>query len=282
MASINVDLDYRDHPKTRRLIATLGRGADVIPIRLWIYCGKYHAEYGIIAPPFTTEIESIVGWWGPKGQCVDALIECGFLDRVGESLHVHDWQEHAGHIHAAKVKAKLMAKARWEKLKDDDAPSITGSTAPSSPCGNAKAMQGSAGQGSAGQGSERPPPLRPEQIPSGLRAQARSLVDLYRSVVTSAHPAGRSAEDAAANAMAWHPTRSMADWERAIRGYGEHMDRNDTPKSKRQSARRFFEDETWAQYIDGEQAAPKKSFEEEVREAAEENVRKIKAARGLA
>lgn len=145
MPSINVDLDYFDHPKTRRLIAMLGLGADILPIRLWVHVAKYHYESGVVAPPFTAGIESITCWWGQPGKCVAALIECGFLDQVGDSLAVHNWIDHAGHIHAGKVKAKAAAKARWDKLKggDADAPSNAPSIAP----GNALAMQGNAMQG---------------------------------------------------------------------------------------------------------------------------------------
>lgn len=112
MPYLNLDLDYFDHPKTRRLIGLLGKGSEVIPIRLWAYAGKYHAADGKLAGYSAQEIETVIGWWGEKGACINALIHVGFL-RQDEHFFIHDWLEHEGHIIAFKEKARNMARKRW-------------------------------------------------------------------------------------------------------------------------------------------------------------------------
>lgn len=64
MPYLNIDLDYFDHPKTVRLIGLLGRDADVLPIRLWKYCGKFMAEDGRLIGLSVQEIEAAMGWRG--------------------------------------------------------------------------------------------------------------------------------------------------------------------------------------------------------------------------
>lgn len=116
MPYLNVDLDYFTHRKTVRLVGILGRGAEVLPIKLWSYCGKYHAESGKLTSYGPDEIEAAAGWWGEKGRALEALMTVGFLekDRAG-NFQVHDWLEHAGHLAAFKKRAKTAAKKRWSK-----------------------------------------------------------------------------------------------------------------------------------------------------------------------
>ena len=117
MASINLDLDYFTHPKTQRLIGLLGRGAEVLPLRLWCYCGKHHSENGRLAAIAAQEIEAAVFWWGKKGDAVKGLIKSGFLEMDGETFVVHDWLDHSGHIRVYRERALAGAKARWEKAR---------------------------------------------------------------------------------------------------------------------------------------------------------------------
>jgi hypothetical protein len=79
MTSLNLDLDFFDHPKTRRLVGLLGRGSEVLPIKLWCWCAKYHAESGWLTGYSAQEIESILGWWGEPGKMVEAMVKVGFL-----------------------------------------------------------------------------------------------------------------------------------------------------------------------------------------------------------
>ena len=139
MAYLNLDLDYFDHPKTKRLVGLLGRGSDGLPIRLWCYCGKYHAETGDLTGYSPTDLESLIGWWGQPGKCIDALVQFKFIDKTDAGFQIHDWKEINGHIQALKDRAQAGAKARWEKARADakamleHSLSNAGSNAPSFP-----------------------------------------------------------------------------------------------------------------------------------------------------
>lgn len=156
MPSLNLDLNYFGHRKTKRLIGLLGRGAEVLPIRLWCYCGMHHAESGRLADYSPQEIETIVEWWGKPGEAIKALETVGFLDLDTHGIYsVHEWQEHEGHIVSYQKRAKTAAKARWDNDIGDDAPSNALSNAKS----KSKQCQNSAGQRSA---KKPPDPLSGE------------------------------------------------------------------------------------------------------------------------
>lgn len=117
MPELNLDLDYFDHPKTRRLVSLLGKYAELLPIRLWIYSGKYHCETGKLTGCTAEDIELEVKWTGTRGQCVDALVKVGFLNHSDGEYSVHDWEDHAGHLHAFKIRNRANAKSRWANIK---------------------------------------------------------------------------------------------------------------------------------------------------------------------
>lgn len=138
MPSINLDLDYFDHPKTMALVAILGADADVLPIRLWNFCGRFHTATGdVLGSTAGQVIERRIGWRGAAGECVKALVQTGFLDTIPGGYRVHDWLEHSGHLAAYKERAKAAAIARWDKARAEksarppNAPSIACSNAPS-------------------------------------------------------------------------------------------------------------------------------------------------------
>ena len=116
MPSLNLDLDYFENIKTKRLVGLLGRNAEVLPIRLWCACGKHRPETGRLDGYSAQEIESLCQWWGKSGQMIEAMVRVGFLEKDGVS--VHDWQEHAGHLAAFKKRARAGAQARWGRYGD--------------------------------------------------------------------------------------------------------------------------------------------------------------------
>lgn len=154
MAYLNLDLDYFDHPKTVRLVGLLGRGADILPIRLWAYAGKYHAETGDLIGYSPKAIEAAVKWWGQPGLAVEAMVspfmgKPGFLEQIEQGFKVHDWENVNGHIFALKKKAQAGAKARWAKYNDAQAmPKHSLSITP----GNAPNKEGKAGSLRDGEG----------------------------------------------------------------------------------------------------------------------------------
>jgi hypothetical protein len=113
MPYLNLDLDYFSHPKTIRLVCLLGRGAEVMPIKLWNYCGKFHTEDGMLAGYSTQEIETILGWWGLKGQALEVMEDVGFIRKNGNGWEVVDWLKHQGHLAAFKARSIKANKKRW-------------------------------------------------------------------------------------------------------------------------------------------------------------------------
>lgn len=96
MALVSLHSDFFDHPKTVRLVRLLGRGSEVVPIRLWCMVAKFFAETGRLTDISAEEIEARVGWWGQKGEAVRALLEVGFLERHLDGFQVHDWCQYTG------------------------------------------------------------------------------------------------------------------------------------------------------------------------------------------
>jgi len=118
MPYLNLDLDYFEHPKTRRLVGLLGNGSAEIPIRLWCYVGKYHPESGHLTGYSLEEIEGVIGWWGDSGKAIEALLRVGFISKRGRGFYtVHDWLDHSGHLGVFKKRGMDGAKARWGKAK---------------------------------------------------------------------------------------------------------------------------------------------------------------------
>lgn len=126
MPHLNLDLDYFEHYKTKRLVGLLGRGAEVLPIKLWRYCGKFHCEDGRLTGYTEQEIESIVEWWGKPGECIGALLTVGFLEKDDVGYFVHDWLEVQGHIKALKERNSKNAKSRWDKIRGQCQTDATG------------------------------------------------------------------------------------------------------------------------------------------------------------
>lgn len=90
---IPIDVDYFDHPKTMKLIGILrNQEADIYPLRLWRYAAKY-ARDGVIKGG-SAEIESAVRWRGQPGRLSSALIQVGFVESDGRTIH--DWKRGIG------------------------------------------------------------------------------------------------------------------------------------------------------------------------------------------
>jgi len=117
MPTLNLELNYFEHPKARKLRARLGDSADVLPLRLWCYVGQFCNKHdGVLVGHDDLEIEEIIRWKGKAGAAIEALIAVGFLERLPDGiLKVHNWEEHSGHLAAFGLRAKAAAKARWDK-----------------------------------------------------------------------------------------------------------------------------------------------------------------------
>jgi hypothetical protein len=113
MPNLNLDLDYFEHPKIRRLVGLLGRGAEVLPIRLWCYCGKYHTSDGALKGYTVQEVESVAGWNGAQGAMIDAFLSVGLMEQKKGVYVIHDWAATNGHLINFKHRATLAAQTRW-------------------------------------------------------------------------------------------------------------------------------------------------------------------------
>lgn len=117
MPSLNLDLNYREHPKTRRLVAMVGKEAEFAPVKLWLYAGKIHPETGKLKGYSALELESLADWTGTPGALIEAMEKVEWLkkDAAGNYALI-GWKEHQGHLVSYKVRGKIAAKARWDKV----------------------------------------------------------------------------------------------------------------------------------------------------------------------
>lgn len=137
MAELNLDIGYFSHRKTMRLIGLLGKGSEVLPIRLWCYTALHHAETGWLADYSAQEIESILGWWGEPGRMLEAMLSVKFIDTIDSGYYVHNWHKRAGHLIAFHIRAKKGARGRWGKIAGEDIENAV-SDASSNACGEDK------------------------------------------------------------------------------------------------------------------------------------------------
>lgn len=130
--SINLDIGYFDHIKTVRLASMLGRGAEMLPVKLWCYCGMHPNDNGALTDFSADDVEAVIlKWWGKRGQAVNALVKVGFLTNDGSTYRVHGWDKKNGHIVAFHDRAVKAATARWSKIKGMECLSNAPSNAPS-------------------------------------------------------------------------------------------------------------------------------------------------------
>ena len=163
MPSINLELDYFDHPKVRRLVSLLGPDADVLPIRLWAFTGKFYFDAGRIRGVAPEEIELGIRWRGKPGQCVAALVQAGILEIIGENdYQVHDWLKHQGHIVRYKKRAIKAAEARWIKSGTDPPYATSIAKVAHKQCLRPALQCLGKEEGGSGEGEKPPPAARTE------------------------------------------------------------------------------------------------------------------------
>ena len=118
MADINLDVNYLEHIKTKRLISRLGKGSEMIPIRLWLFMAKMPTCAGVMVNYTPSEWRMASGWHGDVPKLLLALTEVGFLDKLGDNHYkLHQWEEHQGHLIAYSIRGKKAAKARWKNIE---------------------------------------------------------------------------------------------------------------------------------------------------------------------
>lgn len=130
MAWIESHQEVAHHPKTRKLAKKLDLGtAPVIGHlhALWWWAVDY-APDGSLEQHTDEDIAIGAFWENDPKEFVDALVECRWLDRDGEHLSLHDWEEYAGRLldrRKANAERKRLSRARHTDAAQVSAP-VTG------------------------------------------------------------------------------------------------------------------------------------------------------------
>ena len=88
MPSLNLDLDFFEHPKVKRLRSLIGSEAEIFLIRLWAYAGIYHARDGFFKDYSSKEIETVVNWSGKSEAMLKAFVNVGFLKKSKNAINL--------------------------------------------------------------------------------------------------------------------------------------------------------------------------------------------------
>lgn len=117
MAWIESHQEVVHHPKTRKLALRLGiqkHAAVGLLHCLWHWAVAY-AHDGDLTSYTDEDIALGSEWEDDPKTFVDVLVECGWIDRDGEVVTLHDWDEYAGRLidrRKANAERKRMSRAR--------------------------------------------------------------------------------------------------------------------------------------------------------------------------
>lgn len=241
MAYLNLDLGFPRHPKTRRLVGLLGRGAEMLLIRLWCHCGEHHCETGALTGYSEQEIETIAEWWGEHGKAVEAMMRVGFLKREDNTFIIKDWLEHSGHLAAHKEWARASAKKRWDKHRAD-ATRIATSIA----SGNAPKNGGLVSSEDSSNGGRE---FANGQVHAVQFAEAKRIVRLYFELTKSKYFSTKAqAERQLAQMMLDEPALDLKKLERGIVSYVAQCVTED---EKSCAPTTFFKERRWESFEEG-------------------------------
>ncbi|NCB72845.1 MAG: hypothetical protein EOM45_13825, partial [Clostridia bacterium] len=120
---MRIDVDFVDHPKTKRLIRMTGFEGFYCLMKLFSIAAKIYKR-GELKNLDASDIEDLTGWTGEQGKFVEALLDpkiC-FLEHEGDLFIIHDWDVNQPWIYGSEArseKARKAINARWDKDKDD-------------------------------------------------------------------------------------------------------------------------------------------------------------------
>ena len=110
-----MSVSYPRDPKFRPLRAKLKNPlAECYVLRLYAYCYEHERDHFHGEDVVAIIEEDACCWKGKTGALLSALIECGFIDRVGPELVVHGVRRRL----EGALKRRADAQARWERFKD--------------------------------------------------------------------------------------------------------------------------------------------------------------------
>ncbi|NCC64747.1 MAG: hypothetical protein EOM15_08840 [Spirochaetia bacterium] len=120
---MRIDVDFVDHPKTKRLIRQTGYEGFYCLMKLFSIAAKIYKR-GELKNLDASDIEDLTGWTGEQGKLVESLLDpkiC-FLEQDGDLFIIHDWEVYQPWIYYSEKrseKAKKAINARWNKEKED-------------------------------------------------------------------------------------------------------------------------------------------------------------------
>lgn len=186
------------HPKTKKLIRRMGKGAAWDLIRLFLWAAENRSD-GDLSGMTDDDLELAIDYDGEEGSFIKCLVEFRFLDGEPGARSIHDWAEHNPWAAGAGKRAE---KSRWAALckqygrheaalmmpdyaarlpkPENDKPA----QASSKPDALPESASGTslAGSGSAPSPIPSPSPLplplpTPTSVPNGTGGQAAKLTD---------------------------------------------------------------------------------------------------------
>lgn len=116
---MRLDIDFVDHPKTKRLIRTAGFEGFYCLLKLFSSVAKAYPK-GELTGCDQYDIENLADWRGESGLLFEALTDPDFyfLEKAGEHWRVHEWDVHQPWVFNSKERSEIArqnVKKRWDK-----------------------------------------------------------------------------------------------------------------------------------------------------------------------
>jgi hypothetical protein len=114
---IRIKTSFFRHPKTLKLIKSLGLEAPIYLQKLWIFAAE-NKPSGRLTGMTWTDICAAMEYKGSPQKIIGALLRIGYLDRPEpDLLAIHDWADHncyASNAESRRSAAKQGATSRWQ------------------------------------------------------------------------------------------------------------------------------------------------------------------------
>lgn len=116
--NIFVDVNHTESDQSFRLCRLLGNDlAEVLPIRLWAWAIKTERSDGTFVAT-EAQLAAIVRWTGESESLSRAMIECGFLERIGDTFRIKGWDRNKQYF---KERKRLQNRYKTKKSRGKDA-----------------------------------------------------------------------------------------------------------------------------------------------------------------
>jgi hypothetical protein len=121
---IRLDINFFEHPKTKRLIRVLGHKGFYALVRLWTSSAKLYPK-GIFKDLDEVDIAELAGWDEDPTVFCKGLSDpkINFLEKVDGIYSLHGWEEHQPWIYYQNERSEIArqnARKRWAMQSADD------------------------------------------------------------------------------------------------------------------------------------------------------------------